>query len=90
MASNAGLSKKHSPLQKAHYHAYHTQGRAEKNLIRRLKTRVRRNLAKSSRMIARFDRRAKKSHGPTLFSTDYTVKPDKGALKALKRLKVSI
>ncbi len=89
MASQAGKSKKHSPLQMAHYQQYRLEGRAEKNLIRRLMHRVRLNNIKANRNIKRQEMsdRSYKAGGPRgKFIT--VIKPDLGAIKRLKQLGV--
>ena len=87
MAKTSGLSKKHSPLQQAHYQQYRVENRALKNLIRRLKTRVRRADARSTRCIKRnvqLDKRFKK--GEKDLPTRSYQKSDTGAIKCLKKL----
>lgn len=91
MADSKGISKKHSPLQKAHYQAYKLGNHARRNLIRRLKARVRRNVAKWERNDKRRAERrklsvkAKAKRVPVAY-----VKPDKGAVMALKLLGVTV
>jgi len=71
-AGSKGLTKRHSALQKAHYLIYRTEDKAKKNLIKRLKTRIRRNEA----MIKRKAKR----------NSPLVVKVDVGAINALKRI----
>ena len=49
MASGKGLSKKHSPLQKAHFQQYKLEHRARKNQLIRLK----RHITANQNMIAK-------------------------------------
>ena len=67
-----GNTKKNSALQKTHYQVYRMMGMAERNLIKRLKTRVRRNAAMIKRKAARTPPRE--------------VKLDTGAINRLKSL----
>lgn len=93
MAKNAGLSKKHSPLQKAHYQSYRIGNRAQINLIRRLRTRVRRAEARVVRCIKRnlkIEKLRKKGNKPKNIPIPSYQHPDKGAIKALKKLKVNV
>ncbi len=71
-AGSKGLTKRHSALQKAHFQTYRTVGRANLNLIKRLRTRIRRNEA----MIKRKAKR----------NPPWIVKVDTGAVNALKRI----
>ena len=70
-AGSKGLTKRHSALQKAHYQIFRTEGRAKLNLIKRLRTRIRRNAA----MV----KRKAKRNPPRI------VRVDAGAVNALKR-----
>ena len=88
MAKTSGLSKKHSPLQKVHYQQYRLENRALKNLIRRLKTRVRRNLAQDKRR-DKYNARVTKAPARTGVKSKRVlpdIRPDLGAIKALKKL----
>ena len=69
-----GSTKRHSELQKAHYKAYRLVNQARKNLIKRLKTRIRRNEAEIKRK------------GKRAGMKSYLVKIDVGAVNALKRV----
>ena len=71
-AGSKGLTKRHSALQKAHYQISRTEDRPRLNLIKRLRTRIRRNEA----MI----KRKAKRNPPRM------VKVDVGAVNALKRM----
>ncbi len=84
MANKAGKSKKHSPLQMVHYQHYRITNQREKNLIKRLRTRIRRNEAKSKRMEARYKKRVKKNS--TISLMDYSVRFDRGAHDRLHEL----
>ena len=66
-----GQAKRNSPLQMAHYKDYRLVDRAKVNLIKRLKSRIRRNAA----MI---ERKAKRN-------PPRDVRVDTGAINALKR-----
>ncbi len=92
MAKTGGLSKKHSPLQQAHYKAYRLENRAEKNLISRLKRRFRHNLALSSRRAA-YNKRAlsaQKKIGTKAKRVLAPIYPDIGAIKRLKQLGAAV
>lgn len=91
MAQSTGLSKKHSPLQKTHYQAYRLVNRAEHNLIKRLRVRVKRADVRMIRCIKRnlkIDRLLKK--GVTIRPTKSYQKRDTGAIKALNKLRVNV
>ncbi len=53
MAQNKGLTKKHSPLQKAHYQAYRLVNKRLANKIKKLRRRIRLNAAEITRKAGR-------------------------------------
>ena len=75
MAGHGGLTKRHSPLQKIHYQSYQAGNKREKNLIARLKRRVRLSYAMMKRKAKR--------------SPPREAKPDVGAINRLKALGVT-
>ena len=74
-AGSKGNTKRHSELQKYHYKAYRAENRAKKNKIARLRRRIRKNEAMAKRKAKRSPAR--------------TVRPDIGAIAALKALNVT-
>lgn len=53
MAQSKGLTKRHSPLQKAHYQGYRLINQRLSNKIKKLKSRIRRNAAEIARKARR-------------------------------------
>lgn len=82
MASTSGLSKKHSPLQKAHYLQYRVENRARKNLIIRLKRHIKNNQRAIAKRVAYNARRRGKGKGPPL----PPIHTDNNAINRLKAL----
>lgn len=74
-AGSKGNTKRHSELQKTHYKVYRTVDRALTNKIRRLRRRIRINEAMAKAKAKR--------------KTPREVRPDVGAINALKALGIT-
>lgn len=82
MASGKGLSKKHSPLQKAHFQQYKLENRGRKNQLIRL----RRHITANQNMIAKRVRYNARKRGKGGSSRLPPIATDKQAINRLKAL----